>query len=83
MDIELDLSGPGTPGLATPDGNEDTAAYDREIKSLKTYVDSLPYKCESIPEMHSKLQWIVGRLLVCVKSRDWAGVPTCDGLLHW
>jgi proteasome activator subunit 4 len=81
MDIELDLSSPETPGIATPNPNEDSVAYD--TKSLETYLASVPYPCESIPEMHDKLQWIVGRLLVCVKSKDWTNAPTCDSLVHW
>lgn len=81
MDVDIDFSTPDTPGIATPDSNEDSVAYD--TKSLETYVASVPYKCESIPQMHSKLQWIVGRLLVCVKSRDWHNVHSCDSLLQW
>lgn len=80
MDIEIDLSTPDTPGVSpTPD--EDSVAYD--TKSLETYIASVPYKCESIPEMHAKIHWIVGRLLVCVKSRDWSNVHSWDSLLHW
>ena len=81
MDVEIDLSTPDSPGVATPTSHEDSVAYD--TKSLDAYLASVPYKCESIPEMHTKLNWIVGRLLVCVKSRDWSNVHTCDSLLHW
>ncbi|KAF8587289.1 ARM repeat-containing protein [Ramaria rubella] len=80
MDMEIDLSSPETPDIATPTSNEDSVAYD--TKSLETYLASVPYKCESIPEMHAKLQWIVGRLLVCVKSKDWSNVHSCDSLVH-
>ena len=81
MDVEIDLSTPDTPGVATPASYEDSVVYD--TKSLETYVASVPYKCESIPEMHAKLHWIVERLLVCVKSRDWSNVHACDSSLHW
>ena len=81
MDVEVDFSSPDTPGVATPDSYEDSVAYD--TMSLETYLASVPYKCESIPQMHAKLQWIVGRLLVCVKSKDWQNVHNCDSLLHW
>jgi proteasome activator subunit 4 len=81
MDVEIDLSTPDTPDVATPNLNEDSVAYD--TKSLETYLASVPYKCESIPEMHAKLRRIVERLIVCVKSRDWPNVHTCDSLIHW
>ena len=81
MDIQLDLSSPETPGASTPNPDEDSLAYD--TKTLETYLTSVPYACESIPEIHAKLQWIVARLLVCIKSKDWTNMPTCDNMIHW
>lgn len=80
MDLQVDLSSPETPGVSTPNPDEDSMAYD--TKSLQTYLASVPYACESIPEMHTKLRRIVGRLLVCIKAKDWTNVPTCDTLIH-
>ncbi|KAF8527908.1 ARM repeat-containing protein [Hysterangium stoloniferum] len=80
IDMDIDLSTPETPGIGTPKDNEDAYEYDR--RSLETYLASVPYKCESIPEMQGKFQYLVGRLVVSVKSRAWAVANNYDHMIQ-
>ncbi|KAF9452549.1 hypothetical protein P691DRAFT_696832 [Macrolepiota fuliginosa MF-IS2] len=51
-------------------------------ESLQTYFDSIPYKCETFQEMQEKLEFIVGRLYVAAKAKNWQLVSSWDGLLQ-
>jgi proteasome activator subunit 4 len=59
------------------------ALYDNQLASLKTYVESVPYECESVEEMHAKLEYIVGKIFVCAEAKNWLVLTTWDGLLQW
>ena len=56
---------------------------EKELDSLKTYLDSLPYECESREEMEFKLESIVGKIDVCVRSKNWSLISNWSHLLHW
>jgi hypothetical protein len=57
--------------------------YDKQIASLNTYLDALPYKCESVEEMQAELENIIGKIYVCAKSKNWVVLSTWDGMLQW
>lgn len=63
--MDEDPSTPSTPGI--DDGSpEDSEAKDLAI--LQTYLDQVPYQCESPEQMDAKLQEIVGKLIVLIPS---------------
>lgn len=59
------------------------SVYDKEKATLQTYLDSLPYECESIDAMQAKLEFIVGKLIVCAESKDWLVLTSWDAMLQW
>ncbi|KAG2149717.1 armadillo-type protein [Suillus cothurnatus] len=60
----------------------DRSAYEKQKATLQTYLDSLPYECESIDVMQAKLEYIVGKLIVCAKSKNWLVLTTWDAILQ-
>lgn len=52
------------------------------VPGWQTYVNSLPYQCESYEEMQAKLEEIVGKIYICAKSRNWLQLTTWDGVLQ-
>lgn len=77
--MDEDPSTPSTPGI--DDGSpEDSEAKDLAI--LQTYLDQVPYQCESPEQMDAKLQEIVGKLIVCAKTKNWPILTTWDGVLQ-
>ena len=74
-------------GLETPIETDSPAVaqgqMEKQLDSLKTYLDSLPYECESPQVMQTKLEFIVGKIDVCVRSKNWSLVPNWSHLLHW
>jgi proteasome activator subunit 4 len=75
---ELSLSDSPAPEIASDD-----AQYDAQLLSLQTYIDSVPYACESVEEMHAKLEEIVGKIVICIEAKNWLVLTTWDGLLQW
>lgn len=71
--------------LDSPIESEDSTQFaaDRSNAVLKTYLDSLPYECEPIEDMQSKLEYIVGKITICAKSKNWLVLTTWDGALQW
>lgn len=57
-------------GTQTPDV-VGQSAEERERSSLQSYIDSIPYECETIEEMDEKLRKIVADIYLCVKTGDW------------
>ncbi|THH18097.1 hypothetical protein EW146_g2829 [Bondarzewia mesenterica] len=75
------LSTPDTPveaGFMSP--NE--VAMERQRASLLTYLSSVPYQCETPEEMQEKLEFIVGKLAVCIESKNWLVLATYNGALQ-
>jgi proteasome activator subunit 4 len=62
---------------------DDQSWLDGQHKTLQTYLDSVPYKCESYEVMQEKLEFIVGRLYIAAKAKNWQLVSSWDGLLQW
>jgi proteasome activator subunit 4 len=68
---------------AEPGSRSDLAAQDaKELKTLDSYLKSLPYECESTPEMEDKLKMIVEKLTLCVKTNSWALSVGWDHMLQ-
>ncbi|KDR84826.1 hypothetical protein GALMADRAFT_233236 [Galerina marginata CBS 339.88] len=60
----------------------ETAAYDKQRASLQTYLDSLPYECESVEDMQARLEEIVEKIYICAKAKNWLVLSTWDGMLQ-
>jgi hypothetical protein len=74
-------------GLETPPEIDSPSAaqgqMEKQLESLKGYLDALPYECEPPEEMQIKLEFIVGRIDVCVRSKNWSMLANWSHLLHW
>jgi len=55
----------------------------KQREYLDTYLKSLPYPCETEEQMNAHLEHIVGKLSVCVETKDWMASDTWSGLLEW
>jgi len=73
-----DLSVIDTPGETT-----DAAVYEKQLASLQTYLNALPYNCESVEGMQDRLEDIVEKLYICAKTKNWTVLMTWDGMLQW
>lgn len=83
MDIEEDISIPGSPIFESDGLPSDQLALKKQRATLKTYLDSIPYECESEQVMHEKLEDIVGMIAICTKTKNWLLLSTWDGALQW
>lgn len=74
-------------GLETPQEADSSLAVqgqiEKQLESLKGYLDALPYECETPEEMQTKLEFIIGRIDLSVRSKNWSSVPSWAQLLHW
>lgn len=59
------------------------SAMEKQRVSLQTYLDSLPYECETVEEMQARLEEIVQKIYVCAKTKNWLVLSTWDGMLQW
>lgn len=78
MDAD-DVSAPDSPFGETLEDDD----YEKQVSALQSYINSIPYQCESIEEMQAKLEYIVGRIVVCAQAKNWLVLSTWDGLLQW
>ncbi|KAH7927359.1 hypothetical protein BV22DRAFT_1031842 [Leucogyrophana mollusca] len=58
------------------------SSFEKQKAALQSYVDSLPYKCESVEEMQTKLEYIVSKLLVCAEAKNWLVLTDWDAMLQ-
>jgi proteasome activator subunit 4 len=70
---ELDFAG----------GPTEQSAMEKQRASLQTYLDSLPYECETVEEMQVHLEEIVQKIYVCAATKNWLVLSTWDGMLQW
>lgn len=79
---KLNIHDPGPPKLPqvveVPDDIRNADSKDPAVDRLKTYVKSLPYSVESNSRMQSMLDFILTRLVQCVKAKDFD-----PGFLQW
>ena len=73
-----DISEIESPGELT-----EQSAMEKQLASLQTYLDSLPYECETVEEMQARLQEIVQKIYVCARTKNWLVLSTWDGMLQW
>jgi proteasome activator subunit 4 len=59
------------------------SAMEQQRASLQTYLDSLPYECETVEQMQARLEEIVQKIYVCARSKNWLVLSTWDGMLQW
>ena len=85
MDV-VDDSQPETPsmesGVESP-GSAEQTLFDKQRAVLQTYIDSVPYECESIEVMNEKLKGIVEKIILCTKIGDWVSLSHASNGLHW
>jgi proteasome activator subunit 4 len=56
---------------------------EEQVASLQTYLNSLPYECETVEEMQARLEEIVQKIYICARTKNWLVLGTWDGLLQW
>ncbi|KAF5356022.1 hypothetical protein D9756_004202 [Leucocoprinus leucothites] len=78
---DLDMDDDGASILGSQEEDEQSWLEGKR-ESLQTYLDSIPYKCEPYEEMQDKLEFIVSRLYIAAKAKNWQLVTTWDGLLQ-
>jgi len=69
--------------VSTPSDLIQLSPLDKQRESLQTYINSVPYECEPIEQMQEKLKFIVDKISVCIKTRNWLVLTTWDGMLQW
>jgi proteasome activator subunit 4 len=81
-DDEMSIFEPPTP---EEDDNlsPEQSAFEKQRASLQIYLDSVPYECETIEEMQTKLEDIVGKIMICAEAKNWLLLTTWDGMLQW
>ena len=61
----------------------DQSAMEEQRASLQTYLDSLPYECETVEEMQTRLEEIVQKIYICARTKNWLVLSMWDGMLQW
>lgn len=81
---EEDIStAPESPSIESADLSREEAAIEKQRASLQTHLASLPYDAESEDEMRSRLEFILGRIMICAEAKNWLVLATWDGVLQW
>ena len=81
---EDDIStAPDSPVLDIADLPREQAAIVKQRASLQTYLSSLPYNAESEEDMQARLEFILGRIIICAEAKNWLVLATWDGVLQW
>jgi len=81
---EEDLStGPASPVIERADLSREQSAIEKQRASLQTYLSSLPYNAESEKDMQARLEFILGRIIICAEAKNWLVLATWDGVLQW
>ena len=74
---EEDISMAETPvdvSSVSPDTEEQTV-LEKQYATLQTYLNSVPYKCETPEEMEMKLAEIFDKMFLCAQSNNWHLLP--------
>lgn len=81
---EEDIStAPDSPTIETTDLSREQVAIVKQRASLQTYLSSLPYNAESEEDMQARLEFILGRIIICAEAKNWLVLATWDGVLQW
>ena len=81
---EDDIStAPDSPTIETANLSREQATIVKQRASLQTYLSSLPYNAESEEDMEARLEFILGRIIICAEAKNWLVLGTWDGVLQW
>lgn len=81
---EEDIStAPDSPTIETADLSREQVTIVKQRASLQTYLSSLPYNAESEEDMQARLEFILGRIIICAEAKNWLVLATWDGVLQW
>ncbi|KAI9462941.1 hypothetical protein F5148DRAFT_1212253 [Russula earlei] len=81
--MEEDLStAPDSPSVESADLSREQSAMEKQRAALQTYLSSLPYDAESEEDMQSRLEFILGRIIICAEAKNWLVLATWDGVLQ-
>jgi hypothetical protein len=83
MDEEDISTAPDSPTIESVGLSREQAATEKQRASLRTYLSSLPYNAESEEDMQARLEFILGRIIVCAEAKNWLVLATWDGVLQW
>jgi proteasome activator subunit 4 len=84
MEEEEDIStAPDSPAMESVDLSREEAAMEKQRATLQTYISSLPYNAESEEDMRERLEFILGRIIICAETKNWLVFATWDGVLQW
>jgi hypothetical protein len=83
MEEEEISTTPESPTIEIPDLSREQAAIVKQRASLQTYLSSLPYNAESEEDMQARLEFILGRIIICAEAKSWLVLATWDGVLQW
>ena len=76
-----DVSVPDSP--SSESGTYSPGSLEKQRASLQSYLNALPYECESPEQMQARLEYIVGRICICAETKNWLVLTTWDGMLQW
>jgi proteasome activator subunit 4 len=80
---EEDIStAPDSPVVESADLSREQATIVKQRASLQTYLSSLPYNTESEEDMQARLEFILGRIIICAEAKNWLVLATWDGVLQ-
>ncbi|KAA1468528.1 hypothetical protein DENSPDRAFT_833844 [Dentipellis sp. KUC8613] len=72
---------PDSPVLETPLSEEELGIQKQRL-ALQTWVASVPYECETPEAMQEKLEFIIGKMAICIETKNWLVLTTWDGVLQ-
>ncbi|KAL7285729.1 hypothetical protein ACG7TL_000834 [Trametes sanguinea] len=75
-----DVSVPDSP--SSESGTLSPGSIEKQRASLQSYLNALPYECESPEQMQAKLEHIVGHICICAETKNWLVLTTWDGMLQ-
>ena len=83
MEEEELSSAPDSPVIESADLSREQAAIVKQRATLQTYLSSLPYNAEPEEDMQARLEFILGRIIICAEAKNWLVLATWDGVLQW
>jgi proteasome activator subunit 4 len=83
MEEEDVSTAPDSPTIESADLSREQATIVKQRASLQTYLSSLPYDAESEEDMQARLEFILGRIIICAEAKNWLVLATWDGVLQW
>ncbi|KAJ3798132.1 hypothetical protein GGU11DRAFT_782291 [Lentinula aff. detonsa] len=60
----------------------DPSSLETQMQSLQSYLNSVPYECETLEYMQARLEEIVGKIAVCARAQNWHVMTVWDKMLQ-